>query len=154
CHLVILSPCHPVLSQPIRYAVAQSPAHREGLDGEGELAPGAEADAAAEDVVVAALDGIEQTTVGARHDLEDGPSRSGQIACPRPGGVVVITRPPHLETHQLAEALVVFAALQLLARVAVPLQVLARQVAAATLGVFTQVAQDVGELKGNAGALR
>src|SRR5262245_38912585 len=136
-----LSSCQafPSLSQPIRHAVAQSPAHREGLDGEGELSPGAEADAAAEDVVVAALDGIEQAAVGARHHLEDSASWSRQVACQRPGGVVILTRPRHLETHQVAKALVVLAALQLFARVVEPLQVFARQVAAAALGVFSQV---------------
>src|SRR5260370_42461482 len=81
-------------------------AHRQNADREAQLLPSAEAHAAAEYVVIAPLDLVQEAAVGSGHHQEDGAARGGQERHELPTRVVESMGPLHLETHQGAEGVV------------------------------------------------
>ncbi len=77
------------------------------------------------------------------------PSGSSQCAKPR-GGAIELLGPLDLEPHQAEKGVVHRTGRQFLFRVAAAAQIGQRQIDAAGGGVFLQVAEDVGQLQGDA----
>src|SRR5438445_7349143 len=73
---------------------------REGTHHQSRLLPRTQADSIAEDVVVVALDGIEDALVGSSHDQEDRSSGGRQQSSQRPSGSVVFAGALDLEVHE------------------------------------------------------
>src|ERR1043165_9382796 len=70
-----------------------------------------------------------------------------------PAAAIVIASPRRLETHQFAEGRIDYALAQVFGGIAETIEIFLRQVNSATCSIFAEVAQDIRQLKRNAGVL-
>src|SRR5262249_40006669 len=99
-----------------------------------------------------ALDLHQKRAVGSHEHLEHGPAWSRKVRFESLCLLIVVPCPTNFEPHKLEEAFRTFTAAKLFLAISKLRQLLAWQIKVSSGRIFLQVSENIGELKGDAGA--